>query len=59
MDGTDEPISHRQQKEIANTAWAFAMLGQLDEKLLSELAKAAELRAARSAQAQAGLQPGL
>ena len=29
---------------LANTAWAFATLGQLDEKLFATLAREAELR---------------
>ena len=31
-------------QNLANTAWAFATLGQSDEKLFAALARAAELR---------------
>ena len=37
-------MSEFNAQNIANTAWAFAKLGQLDEKLFAALAREAALR---------------
>ena len=37
-------MSEFNARDLANTTWAFASLGQLDEKLFAALGKAAQLR---------------